>query len=142
MPSLLIFVVALFAGFFVSLPSTEAAAGYSAAAHCRLTGITGRSSGQGSPSQALARAIDHCVRLGGIPNCCREGANLISSPPGGRPTSTSGYAAAAHCRLTGATGRARGQSSPAQAIERAISQCIRLGGIPDCCRQGANLIQR
>ena len=45
--------------------------------------------------------------------------------------------AAAHCRITGATGHAQSTQSMDDALTKAISDCVGHGGIPACCRSGA-----
>ena len=50
---------------------------YSAIAFCSMTGITGRSSGAFSPTDALEEAVYDCIDRGGIPGCCESGARLL-----------------------------------------------------------------
>jgi hypothetical protein len=50
---------------------------YSAIAYCSRTGITGRSSSEFSPTDALEEAVYDCIDRGGIPECCESGARLI-----------------------------------------------------------------
>jgi hypothetical protein len=50
---------------------------YSAIAYCSMTGITGRSSSEFSPTDALEEAVYDCIDRGGIPECCESGARLI-----------------------------------------------------------------
>jgi hypothetical protein len=38
-------------------------------------------------------------------------------------------------------GRARGQPSASAALQRAIRQCVRAGGLPACCREGSSVIR-
>ncbi len=45
--------------------------------------------------------------------------------------------AAAHCRITGATGHATSTKSMDDALTKAIADCVGQGGIPACCRTGA-----
>lgn len=45
--------------------------------------------------------------------------------------------AAAHCRITGATGRGTSTRSIGDALQKAIANCIARGGIAACCKVGA-----
>ncbi|MDD5633389.1 MAG: hypothetical protein PHI13_15375 [Methylococcales bacterium] len=51
--------------------------GYSAQAHCGITGVTGFSYGFRTPAMALNGAIQDCILRGGVPHCCQSGAQLI-----------------------------------------------------------------
>lgn len=46
----------------------------------------------------------------------------------------------AQCSRTGAVGMGRGTTQEA-ALYAAVNNCIANGGIPECCRQGAQLMQ-
>jgi hypothetical protein len=50
---------------------------YNAFARCGKTGVVGTAYGYPSPRGALGAAVQDCVQKGGIPECCRRGANLI-----------------------------------------------------------------
>ena len=45
--------------------------------------------------------------------------------------------AAAHCRLTGATGRGTSTQSIGDALQKAIANCVARGGVAACCKVGA-----
>ena len=45
--------------------------------------------------------------------------------------------AAAHCRITGATGHGTSTQSIGDATQKAIADCVGQGGIPACCKAGA-----
>jgi hypothetical protein len=111
-----------------------AQAEFAARSYCGITGATGIARGR-TAAIAIERAINTCVREGGIAHCCRSGTQLIQSAPRARGV----FAASAHCRLTGATGFSAGQLTASRAIDLAISQCVRRGGILSCCQQGASL---
>jgi hypothetical protein len=50
------------------------------------------------------------------------------------------YAAEAYCSATGVVGFVEGMSTPGQAIDGAVYDCINRGGIPACCANGASLV--
>ena len=49
-----------------------------AAAHCRMTGATGRGTSIRSIDDALQKAIANCVARGGVAACCKVGAYPVS----------------------------------------------------------------
>jgi hypothetical protein len=51
------------------------------------------------------------------------------------------FSAEAHCSITGATGYADGLPSQQQALLGAINSGINYGGVPECCRRGAQLVE-
>lgn len=53
---------------------------------------------------------------------------------------SSGYSAYAYCSMTGAEGYAE-HANPDMAILSAVNACIYNGGVPNCCANGARLLQ-
>jgi hypothetical protein len=51
--------------------------GFSARAHCSITGITGIAYGMPTPEVALEMAVENCIDRGGIPRCCSSDVQLI-----------------------------------------------------------------
>lgn len=50
--------------------------GFSAQAHCSVTGATGYSYNLPTPQMAMQTAINNCIYYGGIPQCCANGAMM------------------------------------------------------------------
>jgi hypothetical protein len=115
----------------VSAPPPPMTKLYAAKAHCLMTGANGEGLAL-TPSKALEAAITDCRRVGGVPDCCRNGA---------RPVTVPGYSAIAQCSLTGKTGAALGRRTAEQALNGAVASCVGFGGIEACCRVGAKLVR-
>lgn len=116
---------------------------FAAYAYCSQTGVTGYASGAASPQLAMARAVDDCIYRGGIPNCCTAGVGL---QPSGTHTPTAGaapqasFSASAYCSMTNVTGWAESMPNAQMALSYAVDDCIRRGGVPNCCVNGASLV--
>jgi hypothetical protein len=57
-------------------PTGYAQQGFSAQAHCGMTGAMGYGYNLPTPQMALEMAINNCIAYGGIPECCARGAAL------------------------------------------------------------------
>ena len=122
MLSKLIVAIVLFMQCYASL--VMAGGSYIAKSHCSITGATGYGSAS-TKEEAVAEAIEKCIDEGGVPKCCAKGASQA----------VHAFTATAYCSATEreGTGIAERQDD---ANELAISDCIKNGGIPHCCRAG------
>ncbi len=123
-------------------PQQPAGQVFAAYAYCSQTGVTGYATGAASPQQAMALAVDDCIYRGGIPNCCTAGVGLQpggATVPAVAPAPEGIFQASAYCSMTNVTGWAQGMPSAEMALSYAVDDCIRRGGIPHCCVNGARL---
>lgn len=109
----------------VSSPATSKIV-YSAVSFCKVTQAVGYASYELKIGTALNKAINQCVRNGGIPSCCNVGAKITER----------NHAAISSCPITKVKGLAFGHTLK-EAIHKAINRCINLGGVRACCNRGA-----
>jgi hypothetical protein len=87
---------------------------------------------------AIAIASTVSVAVSVTAQDCACGRRGCSGECSSRQEGPRGYLARAECSMTGVVGQARG-ATPDQATFLAIRDCIRNGGVPRCCEQGATV---